>query len=114
MDNTTAQLHALFPTPVCSYSGFAGQEPLREQPGASTNPAERQIVKIRPLTWAKASLGQQMLQKLLAQFLPSKPTALFPSGVVHDVSNVKLTAGLQWINCISKVPIRCASSFTWS
>lgn len=30
MNNTTAQVHALFPTPVGSYSGFAGQEPLRE------------------------------------------------------------------------------------
>ena len=24
-------MHALFPTPVCSYSGFTGQEPLRKQ-----------------------------------------------------------------------------------
>jgi len=30
MNNTTAQVHALFPTPVGSYRGFAGQEPLRE------------------------------------------------------------------------------------
>lgn len=31
MTATTSQIHALFPTPVGSYSGFAGQELLREQ-----------------------------------------------------------------------------------
>jgi uncharacterized protein (TIGR02466 family) len=30
MQSTTAQVHALFPMPVGSYRGFAGQEPLRE------------------------------------------------------------------------------------
>jgi uncharacterized protein (TIGR02466 family) len=30
MHNTKSQVHALFPMPVGSYSGFAGQEPLRE------------------------------------------------------------------------------------